>query len=82
MDNSIFFQHYEATLEGLVTGMKCITDDHSFMHPFTDFETGKVYFECLECDYRITPGMLTANTMRKELDAALATVMENITNEQ
>ena len=81
MDNSIFFQHYEASLEGLVVGMKCINEDHSFMHPFVDLETQKAYFECLECDYRIKPGMLTANAMRKELNEALNKVMESMSDE-
>lgn len=76
MDNSVFFRHYEATVQGLVNGMQCINDDHSFMHPFLNFETGKVYFECLECDYRIKPGLLTLDSMRRELNEAMEKVLQ------
>lgn len=80
-DNTIFFRHYEAVVEGLVPGLKCIDDEHSFMHPFVNSDTQSVYYECLECNYRITPGILTANTLRKELNEALAQKREEEVSE-
>lgn len=69
MDNSVFFKHYELVSDGYLKGMSCVDDDHGYLHPFADTADGHVYFECLFCDYKITPGVLTCDKMRDELKA-------------
>jgi hypothetical protein len=77
MDNSIFFRHYDCVVEGLLTGIKCIQEDHNWMHPFVNLDTQKVYYECLECNYRITPGILTLNALREELNEVERRVLKD-----
>ena len=67
MDNRIFFQHYELALENLVTGIRCINEDHNIMHPFVNFEKNTVRYECLECNYTIKPGILMWNALNAEI---------------
>lgn len=66
-NSAIFFQHYDLALQGRVKGIECINDDHGFLHPFIDLTTQKVYLECLLCDYRINPGTMMADAIRKEV---------------
>ena len=67
MDNSFFFRHYQLAQDGFVVGLPCINDDHDILYPFVDAEKGNVYYECLICDYRITPGLLSYNNIRDEV---------------
>jgi hypothetical protein len=67
MDNTIFFKHYDLVVAGNLTGIPCIDEDHDNLHPFVTLDTQKIYLECLFCDYRITPGVLMYNALRKEV---------------
>lgn len=67
MDNSFFFKHYQLAQDGFVVGLPCINDDHDILHPFIDSEKEKVYYECLFCNYRINPGLLSYNNIRDEV---------------
>ena len=66
-DYAIFFQHYDLAQQGRVQGITCINEDHDILHPFIDLNTQKIYLECLLCDYRINPGTMMADVMRKEV---------------
>ena len=70
MDRSIFFQHYRLCLDGKLTGIPCVNEDHPIMHPFVDLDTGKARYECLNCDYKIVPGITMWNNLYAEVRAA------------
>jgi len=78
MDNKIFFQHYELALDNLVTGIRCINEDHNIMHPFVNFEKNTVRYECLECDYKIKPGILMWNALNAEIVKIQTAAMKEI----
>ena len=63
--NDVFFKHYRLAMNGKVKGMLCPEDD--ILHPFYDFETEKVYFECLLCNFKVRPGLDIYNKMSAEI---------------
>lgn len=65
INNNIFFEHHRLAVNGIVRGILCPDDD--LLHPFFDFETEKVYFECLICDFKVRPGLDIYNKMSVEI---------------
>jgi hypothetical protein len=49
---------------GIVDPIYCIDETHPPLHPFVNHDTGNVYFECLNCEFKFTPGINNYNALR------------------
>jgi len=68
MDNSIFYTYYQLSIDNIVEPIKCIITDHELpLYPFMemDNEDFRMKLECLECNYKIYPGLNSYDMMKK-----------------
>lgn len=68
LDESVFYRHYRLSFDGHLEGIPCVDPDHGILHPFFDFDTEKVYYECLSCTYRVHPGLDMYDRLRAEVE--------------
>jgi hypothetical protein len=68
IDESIYYRHYQLAVNKIINGISCVDSDHEILHPLFDFDTEKVQFICLSCNYKVTPGLEMYEKMRSEVE--------------
>ena len=78
-DTQICFEYGRLLSDGKVRPLfDCIGRD-SMMHPFYNAEKDEVYFQCLSCNFKMTPGI---NIIKKMRRAILNSYNEEQSNDQ
>lgn len=58
MRHQVFAYYNTLTLEGKVEPIRCMNSTHiTHMIPAFDFEKEESYYYCVECDFKIKPGI-------------------------
>lgn len=70
-DNQVCFEYNRLLIQGRVKRLfDCINRDE-MMHPFYSPVEGEVVFQCLSCNYKMTPGINLIRKMRTSVMNAL-----------
>jgi hypothetical protein len=71
MRHQIFVHYNNLTLKDKVEPIKCMVSSHTtHMIPAFDFDKEETYYYCVECDYKITPGLEMYNQLVERINVA------------